>query len=248
MRHTLVTICCSLLLLNSCKEKDLTVQNPPPPTDNLSWSFVPYYGGEGLDYDSVYTNDLGIDFMIDSVSLLISDISFYDENEKEFFDTVPNFILLNRRENEKLNGYLPAGGYYGQYRIILGADSAKSRKYLQQVNNVAPKFARRDGFGINFFNMKGRIFDPAEPKEDSIYIPINYTIGSYELTDTINTDRRSFSIDNSQKITIVLLGDLKPMFSSFNFNLMQEVISDPTDIQDFSAAQQLKDSLSIGIF
>jgi len=46
----------------------------------------------------------------------------------------------------------------------------------------------------------------------------------------------------------VLLGDLKPMFSSFNFNLMQEVISDPTDIQDFSAAQQLKDSLSIGIF
>lgn len=248
MRHTLLTICCSLFLLSSCQETDLLVDNPPPPTDNLSWSFVPYYGDKALNYDSVYTNGLGIDFMIDSISLFLSDISFYDLNAEETFDTVPNFILLNRENNEQLSGFLPAGGYYGEYQIILGADSAKSVKYLEEVINTAPKFARVDGYGINFFNVKGRIFDPSLPKEDSVYLPIDYTIGTYELTDTMYTDRRSFSIDNSQQITIVLLGDLKPMFGNFNFNLIQEIISDPTDVQDFSAAQQLKDSLSIGIF
>ncbi len=248
MRYNFFTICLSLLIFSSCQESNLLEDNPPPPTDNLSWSFVPYYGEEGLKYDSMYTNDLGIDFTIDSVSIFISDISFYDENAEQYFDTVPNFIFLNRRQTEDLNGFLPAGGYYGQYSIILGADSAHSVKFLPEVSKIAPSFVRKDNYGLNLFKLKGRIFDPSKPKEDSIFLPINYTIGSYELVDTMYTDRRSFSIDNSQEITIVLLADLKPMLRAFNLNLIQEVKSDPTDLQDFNAAQQLMDSLNIGIF
>jgi len=248
MRQSLLALFCGLILMSSCQEKDLLQNNPPPATDNLFWSFIPYYGGEGLKYDSVYTNDLGIEFIIDSVSLLITDVSFYDENLQQTIDTAPNFIYLNRAKNEQLNGYLPANGYYGQYRVILGSDSANAVKYDQQISGIAPSFTRQDAYGLNFFKIKGRIFDPTKLKIDSIYLPIEYTIGTYLLTDTMYTDRRSFSINNSQQITIVLLGDLKPMLNFFPLNLVREVVCDPTDLQDFTLAQQLRDSLSIGIF
>tara|TARA_R110002050_G_scaffold48780_1_gene113259 strand:- start:30626 stop:31372 length:747 start_codon:yes stop_codon:yes gene_type:complete len=248
MRQSLLAICLGLFLLSSCQEKDLLVDNPPPPADNLFWSFVPYYGEEGLDYDSIYTNDLGIQFMIDSISLLITDVNFYDENLKQVIDTAPNFIHFTRGDNEKLSGLLPAGGYYGNYNIFLGGDSLNSVKYRSEISRIAPKMVRKDGFGLDFFKVQGRIFDPTKMPTDSIFLPIEYTVGSYLLADTMNTDRRSFSIDNDQQITIVLISDLKPVLSGINFNLIQDIISDPTDVQDFTLAKQLKDSLEIGIF
>jgi hypothetical protein len=248
MRDSLIALCCGILLLSSCQEKDLLVDNPPPATDNLFWSFVPFYGDEGLKYDSMYTNKLGIDFIIDSVSILISDVSFYDENLEQTLDTVPNFIYLTRGNNEQLNGSLPAGGYYGKYQVIIGSDSSRTAQFQQSIGSIAPELVREDEYGFDFFNIKGRIWDPSEPQEDSIMIPVEYTIGSYLLTDTMFTDRRSFSIDNHQQVTIVLLGDLKPILDNLNFNLTQEIISDPSDVQDFTNAQMLRDSLSIGIF
>lgn len=248
MRQLFFGLLSGLLLLTSCSEESLLENNPAPPSDNLFWSLVPYYGDEGLKYDSIYTNQLGIDFIIDSVSLLITDVSFYDDNLKETIDTAANLILLQRGSSEKLNGYLPAGGYYGKYRVIIGSDSANSAKLLQDMLKVAPAMVRKDDYGFNFFRIKGRIFDPSEPKEDTVLIPIEYTLGSYLLTDTMYTDQRSFSVDNNQQITIVLLSDLKPILNNINFNLLQEIISDPSDLQDFTAAQLLRDSLSIGIF
>lgn len=247
MRQSLLAICCGLFLLSSCQEKDLLVDNPPPPTDNLFWSFVPYYGEEGLDYDSIYQNELGISFMIDSVSLLITDVNFYDQNLKQTIDTAPNFIYLTRGNSEKLNGLLPAGGYYGSYNIFLGADSLNALKHRQEVQKIAPAMVREDIFGLDFFKIKGRIFDPSK-LPDTVLIPVEYTLGTYLLADTMNTDLRSFSIDNNQQITIVLLTDLKPVLNKLNFNLIQDIYSDPTDLQDFTLAQQLKDSLAIGIF
>ena len=248
MRQFLLALCCGTLFLSSCQEKDLLVNNPPPATDNLFWSFVPFYGDEGLNYDSIYTNQLGIDFIIDSISIFISDVSFYDENLSQTLDTTPNFIHLTRGNNQQLNGSLPAGGYYGKYQVIIGSDSSNTARFEQSVGSIAPELVREDGYGFDFFNIKGRIFDPLQPLSDSIMIPVEYTIGTYLLTDTIFTDRRSFSIDNNQQVTIVLLGDLKPILNNLNFNLIQEITSDPTEAQDFLAAKLLRDSLSIGIF
>lgn len=237
-----------LAVFSSCKEESLIEENPAPSGDNVEWNLVTYYGDRPVDFDSVYINATGVHFMLDTISLLVGDIGFYDRNLEMELDTGRNFFMLSNLNPTKRSGRLPAAGYYGSFHMVAGTDSAGAVDNLQEILAIDPSLVREDDYGVDYFRIKGRIFDPTLPIEDSVMIPISYTIGSYLLTDTTVSETRSFSIDNLQQVRIFLLADLKPMLNTLPMGLVQEVESDPTNTQDFTIAQLMADSLSIGIF
>lgn len=234
--------------LTSCKEDSLLEDNPSPPADNIELNFLPYYGEKPLKVDSVYTNSVGARFMIDTVSLLISDIKFMDRNLNETIDTAKNYVLLSTYKQSVLTGKMPAMGYYGNFQLISGTDSLDAIKNLDEFLEIDPDWVRTDPYGVDFFKIKGRYFDPASPPEDSVMLPMEYTLGTYMLSDTATSDIRGFSIDNLQQIKIFLLTDLKPLLNLMPVDQVDEIVSDPTNTQDFTIAQAMADSLSIGIF
>lgn len=234
--------------LTSCKEDSLLDENPSPPSDNIELNFLPYYGEDPLKMDSIYTNSVGSSFMIDTVSLLISDISFEDRNLNETIDTAKNFVLLSTYKPSVLTGKMPAMGYYGNFQLIAGLDSLGTINNFNKVLEIGPEWLRKDPFGIDFFKIKGRYLDPASPPGDSAMLPMEYTIGTYMLSDTAKSDIRGFSIDNLQQIKIFLLTDLKPLLNFIPVSQVDEIISDPSDTQDFTIAKAMADSLNIGIF
>lgn len=234
--------------LTACKEDSLVEDNPNPPAENIELNLLLYYGEEPLKMDSIYTNSTGAQFSLDTVSMLVGDISFYDRNLNETVDTARNYVLLSSYMPTALTGQLPAMGYYGNFSLILGADSTRYAKDLNSVLEIDPSYVRKDLRGFNFFNIKGRYLDPASPPDEQKLLPLEYTLGTYRLTDTAYSDVRGFSVDNLQQIKIFLLCDLKPMLDDVPIYDVPEINSDPTDSQDFTRARAMADSLNIGIF
>lgn len=229
--------------LSSCQEDSLISDNPPPPGDNIKISFVPFYGEEAAQMDSLYTNKAGNSFMIDTVSLLISDLQFYDINLDQTLDTARNIVMISTDKPEALVARLNGGGYYGRYTMISGVDASRVEEELQTIINQYPRFVRDDAYFHNFFQLRASVMEP-----DSTFSPIRYDIGGIDLADTTVSEVRSFSIDNNQQITLVVLVNLKPILDNVDLRLVDEIKSDPTNQLDFGAAQLLLDSLKFEIF
>lgn len=248
MKKALLLIGIIYLGFSACKEDSLIADNPAPPGDNLELNFLPYYGEDPLKTDSIYTNAVGSRFMLDTISMLIGDITFHDLNLNETLDSAKNYVLLSNVRPQAMTGRLEAMGYYGNFRIALGTDSAGAVDDRDEILAIDPNLVRNDLYGVDFFNIKGRIFDPASPPEDSVMIPVEYTLGSYLLSDTAISEVRGFSVDNLQNMKIFLLADLKPLLNFLPMDQVGEIVSDPTNTQDFTIAQAMVDSLNIGIF
>lgn len=248
MKKALLIFGIIYLSLSACKEDSLLDDNPAPAADNIELNFLPYYGDEPLKTDSIYINTIGSQFIIDTVSMLISDIRFKDLNLEADIDTAKNYVLLSSHRPSAVSGLLPAMGYYGNFQLILGTDSITAVRDQEEVLALAPELVRTDSYGFDFFKIKGRILDFTTIIGDTVYDPIEYTIGTYMLSDTSNSDVRGFSIDNLQQMRIFLLADIKPMLNLVPMNLIDQIISDPSDVQDFTLAEAMADSLTIGIF
>ncbi len=247
MKKLFFIIGISFLGLSACQEDTLVDDNPAPPEDNISVTLLPYYGGEPIKYDSIYTNSLGIQFYIDSVGLLISDVYFDPEDSDDLLDTSDNYMLLQTNKTTELNGLIPAGGYYGKFSLIYGSDTLYG-DHVQEVLQIDPRLVRLDGMGFNFFTVKGRIFDPSEPPTDSVFIPVRYTLGTYHLTDTATSELRYFNVDNANDVPLFLYTEIKPLLHYLNMDAVQEVKSDFFDNQDWTIAEIMSDSLTIGVF
>jgi hypothetical protein len=248
MKRISIIISCLFLSFTSCKEDSLAEDNPAPSGDNLELNFVPFWGQFAFNFDSMYTNIAGDKFMLDTVSMLIGNVSFYDLNKEYYVDSANNYVKLSNYKTQVVSGNLPADGYYGFFQLVVGTDSLSAANDIQEIAAVDPSFIRDDEFGVNFFRIKGRLLDPASPPDDSVFIDIEYTLGSYLLTDTARSQNRSFSVDNVQNMRLFFLPDLKPVLNYLPMFTVKEVLSDPTDNQDFTISQAMRDSLSIGIF
>lgn len=248
MRKALFLIGLLFVGLSACKEDSLLENNPVPPSDNIELNFLPYYGEDPLKLDSMYTNAVGSEFIIDSVSMLVADFSFHDRNLEETIDSARNYVELSTSRPSVVTGRMPAQGYYGNFSIILGQDSISTIFERNEVLAVNPNWIRNDRYGVNFFKIKGRVVDPFAGINDPQMVPISYTLGTYMLADTSNSDIRGFSVDNVQSMRIFLLTDLKPLLEFLPMIQVDRIKSDPTDNQDFSIAKAMADSLHIGIF
>lgn len=247
MKKLFPLLALTFFFFTACEEDSLVVQEEIPPSDNIEMTLLPYYGEAPVKYDSIYTNSLGIQFYIDSIGLLVDNVVFHPADSDEKIDTAKNWLHMDNTWPRALGGKIPAGGYYGQFEIRYGGDSTIIDD-LQPVLDIDSKLVRNDGLGVNFFTIKGRIFDPSLPPTDSIFLPVEYTLGTYFLADTAVSETRYFSVDNSQNIAVFLLADVKPILHYVNLAVLQEVKSDFFDNQDWTVAELMRDSLVIGVF
>mgnify|MGYP003562900883 CR=1 FL=1 len=236
-------------VLVACEEESLVNRNPAPTPNNIDVSFVPFYGDSAVERDSLYTNILGNQFIIDSIRLLISDLYFVNV-ERDTLEEESNFFSFstNQPENQQI-AFLPGGGYNGRFMIINGLDTAAYYEAFAdaEITEKIEKFKRVGDTAYNHFEIFGRLLEPNT--DDSIpSIPIAYQIGTTLLTDTITTGTMAFSVDDTKDVRLVLLCDVKPALNSIDLFLNQTILTDPSDFQDFEMAKRFSDSLKFGLF
>lgn len=236
------------LALAACKEESLLEDNPPPPGDNVAMTFVPFYGDDGLDFDSVYRNQAGQRFYIDSVTLLVSDFQFFTTTGDTIGRETKDMQIFRTGEDEKLIGQLTPGGYSGKFMLTFGMDSSNMVSGLETVISRYPSLWRRQLFGWNWLEIKGRLFDPADPSDTIGKIPIAYRLGGFEMGDSAESETRTFSVNFSRPIKLITTADLKPLLHNLNLSVFREVNSNPTDNLDIQVAKAMRDSLRINIF
>lgn len=242
-----------LPLAFACEEKDLTPDNPAPDPENLfiGTSFV--YGEEGINPDSMLTNDLGYNFFIEEVKLVLSDFYLVDQAEGDTIVNDSTAFSVSLEDPRQDMVVLGPGGYSVKYGLRLGLDSLHGA--LISPATVPPgsdltdnDLYRKDGFGIDHVIIRGRLLDPFDPLDSIGKIPLEYRLGTYLTSRMIKSDQRNFSIERTSKVKIVLYVDLKPMLHQFELLNRPKVSTDLSNQVDLLFAKQMSDSLKVALF
>lgn len=244
----------SLVLLSAlfaCEEKDLTVDNPAPSDKNilLATSFI--YGDEGLNPDSVLTNDLGYRFFITEVQLVASHFFFVEGEDTVVERTEPFVVSMKQTDELILN--MPPGGYSGYYGLKFGLDSLESAtitpsKLDEDSDLKNADVFRNDKLGIDHVIIKGRLINPTDPMDSTGTINLNYRLGTYYTTKVKTSQNLNFSLMRDSQVKFIMQVDVEPLLNSFDMFKTPQIVTDPTIPVDFNTALDMADSLKIGLF
>ena len=234
----------------ACEEKDLTQDNPPNEKKNINIQTSFILDTSGIRVDSIYTNNVGLEFFFTEVKVTFSNYVFTEQRDTIVHFPEPFMVSLERPE--RLIGELPIGGYSGTYGLQLGMDSTQSFGFTSssaqdEVLKESTAF-RDDNYGIDHVIIKGRVFDPTDPLDSVGKIPFEYRIGTYLLNQNRNSAIQNFSVSSSSQIPFILQVDLWPMFAERDIVQVPMVASDPDNLFDMAEAQTLADSLRINLF
>lgn len=236
----------------ACKEEDLRDENPAPSPKNVDWTILPYYGDSVVRYDTLeYVNNIGERFFIDSISFLISDVSFIPQGGvDDTVDTGLNLTAFDKGNMNHLIAEFPAGGYSGFIVSTIGIDSSTlSKTYSASTEELdaISKFKRVDN-SYNHLHISGRYLDALDPLDSIADEKFTINIGSVFLADTIFSSIRTFSVNEDRDIIILMACDIKSALEKVVFYEREEIQSDITNQQDFDAAERFAKDLSYTIF
>lgn len=241
------------LLISSCKEKDLTGDNPAPDPENIILETSILYNGDGFNKDSVIINDLGYQFYITSVELVMSDFYFYDINTDDtVVESLSPFIVSNTEPEQKLV-VMKSGGYSGYYGLRLGLDSISS--VMTNPATISDKsdlqnsdVFRSDNNGVDQVIIKGRMLDPDDPTDSIGNIPLEYRLGTYLLSRTMESTQQNFSLKANSRVQFVMVVDLGPVFEALDMKMLPKITSDITNPVEMQVAAIMTDSLKINLY
>lgn len=241
----------ALLLITglfACKEKDLTIENPALPDENIKLSFSFIYGDKGFNTDTLITNDIGLQFYIDEVKMLVSNLYFNNAGDTLTFQDT--YGIFGYEQTEKLFVEFPAGNYTGQYSLTVGVDSLTSITGTPASGSplLDPDVKRLDGLGYDHFILKGRLLDPADPNDTIGKIPFEYRIGTWETNITELSTQQNFYLNNSSNALFVIQVDITDMLDDLDILQNPMVASDPTNFADFQMAKNMAADLEINLF
>lgn len=234
----------------SCKEKDLSDNNPAPSTDNvvLQTSFI--YGEDGIHYDSLYSNELGLQFYFSEVSVVFSNFVFTENSDTTLWLKEP--ALFSPSENQRLIGKLEPGGYAGKYSLRLGLDSLEGFNFSSGMAEDEPlknsSVFRQDKQGIDQLIIKGRLLDPMNIFDSIGTIPFEYRVGTYLTSKIYISDNQNFNVSGNAKIPFIVQINLLPILDEFDMYTTRTIISDRNKWPDMAVALEMADSLQIGLF
>jgi len=241
----------AMQLAISCKEKDLTVNNVVPPTENVSLGASMLYGDVVLQKDSLYTNAQGNQFFIESIRLLVANFQFVEGTDT--ITTPGNYHIYSLGKRENLIYQLEPRGYAGKYGISTGLDSM-STEYANanNLNQEAPlnelDIMRNDIYGYNYLVISGRAIDPSDPEDSTGTQPFNYQIGTYMLAKDFESLPINFAVNKDKTANLVMLVDFKPVLDVVDIINTPFVVSDTTNLVDFTLAKAMANELEIGLF
>lgn len=238
----------------ACKEQDLSEDNPPLPTENLRISTSFLLGGQGLFLDSMYTNNLGNEFFIESVKVLAGRIGMVTDGLDTIMTEEP--FLFQTGDTDKNVLRIAPGGYTAFCFVQTGLDSLQSAKALTAEKKEGSPFLDNDiqrnpgiaGFGYNHIVIKGRVIDQTNPDDSTGTLPLSLSIGTYEFTKLSLSETFNFSVINNKDARFILSVDIGNAVLNRDLEARPTVVTDESDAADFNAATQIFDNILIQVF
>tara|TARA_B100000378_G_scaffold38397_1_gene28811 strand:- start:523 stop:1284 length:762 start_codon:yes stop_codon:yes gene_type:complete len=248
----LVTLAFLSIILVSCKEKDLTLENPVLDKNNVVVALSSVYDGHGINRDSVIVNSVGNEFFIDSLQVLVT--NFYMVDRTDTIDNAePEAIALSTSRSLQSIAYIEPKGYQASFNLTIGLDSIGNITHSPSTSEGPYKMKslyRGNGSsrGYNHIIIYGRLIDPANENDSTGTIPLLYKIGTPELQITASSLKTNFAVSNDGKITLILYVDLKSALDKLDLKKRPKIDSDPSNSQDITAAETMLESLNFQIF
>lgn len=240
-----------LFIFSGCEEKSKTGENPAPPAENVIARLSVLYDGMGFHADSVITNNMGQEFFIDNVRMVMSNFFFKDGKDTIIFSSEPFLLTLGMPDQGVL--VMPPGGYTAIYGVRFGLDSAGTADIV--VNGISQDsdlyqsgVKRDDGMGIDHIIVTGRLIDPSNPLDTTGTIPLSYRIGLTDLSKEYSSLQKNFSVQGDGKISLVIRVDIGPALKDLNMIGRPVITTDPQNLVDYNAAIKFANDLKVELF
>lgn len=241
-------------LVVSCKEKDLSEDNPPLSKNNVQLVSTYLLDGDGINRDSMYTNNVGNRFFIESVKLLAGQVYIIDGG----IDSIPSgesyAYSMENTDNNVIK--LSAGGYSAFCSVQIGLDSLETQEALVSAKDEDSPFNDLDikrspglaGLGYNHLIIKGRVIDSGNPDDSTGTIPLSFKIGTYELIKNASSEKFEFSVVANRNAKFILSIDIGPALMDRDLEGRPVIVTDPTDAADYNAAVEVFENTLIQVF
>jgi hypothetical protein len=170
----------------------------------------------------------------------------YDEQDTTFTESDLTMIDLIGTSEVKL-AHLPSGNYNGSLEYTIGLDSARAYTAPEQLDATNPLSKglvwNGSDVGHSFFQMEGRIFNPADTVFTTPEATFNWRVATPDLA-LLKSEKRNFNVASNKDVFIVMDIDVDNFFLGLSPSLTNIINSDPADATDYDLAKILRDNVS----
>ena len=234
-------------LFTACEDPIPVVDPTALDNRNIYIRAYKYFDGSIIDTSTLYqiNGDL---IKFDHIYVTLSGARFvsYDDQDTTFTESDLTMIDLIGNSEVKL-AHLPSGNYNGSLEYTIGLDSARAYTAPEQLDATDPlsKGSVWNGsdIGHSFFQMEGRIFNPADTVFTTPEATFNWRVATPDLA-LLKSEKRNFNVASNKDVFIVMDIDVDNFFLGLSPSLMNVINSDPADASDYDLAKILRDNVS----
>jgi len=234
-------------LFSACEDPIPVVDPTALDNRNIYIRAYKYFDGSIIDTSTVYqiNGDL---IKFDHIYVTLSGARFvsYDEQDTTFTESDLTMIDLIGTSEVKL-AHLPSGNYNGSLEYTLGLDSARAYTAPEQLDATNPLSKglvwNGSDVGHSFFQMEGRIFNPADTVFTTPEATFNWRVATPDLA-LLKSEKRNFNVASNKDVFIVMDIDVDNFFLGLSPSLTNIINSDPADGTDYDLAKILRDNVS----
>ncbi len=234
-------------LFSACEDPIPVVDPTALDNRNIYIRAYKYFDGSIIDTSTVYqiNGDL---IKFDHIYVTLSGARFvsYDEQDTTFTESDLTMIDLIGTSEVKL-AHLPSGNYNGSLEYTIGLDSARAFTAPEQLDATNPLSKglvwNGSDVGHSFFQMEGRIFNPADTVFTTPEATFNWRVATPDLA-LLKSEKRNFNVASNKDVFIVMDIDVDNFFLGLSPSLTNVINSDPADATDYDLAKILRDNVS----
>lgn len=234
-------------LFSACEDPIPVVDPTALDNRNIYIRAYKYFDGSIIDTSTVYqiNGDL---IKFDHIYVTLSGARFvsYDEQDTTFTESDLTMIDLIGTSEVKL-AHLPSGNYNGSLEYTIGLDSARAYSAPEQLDATNPLSKglvwNGSDVGHSFFQMEGRIFNPADTVFTTPEATFNWRVATPDLA-LLKSEKRNFNVASNKDVFIVMDIDVDNFFLGLSPSLTNIINSDPADATDYDLAKILRDNVS----
>ncbi|MDA0898973.1 MAG: hypothetical protein O3A30_06830, partial [Bacteroidetes bacterium] len=202
-------------LFSACEDPIPVVDPTALDNRNIYIRAYKYFNGSIIDTSTVYqiNGDL---IKFDHIYVTLSGARFvsYDEQDTTFTESDLTMIDLIGTSEVKL-AYLPSGNYNGSLEYTIGLDSARAYTAPEQLDATDPLSKglvwNGSDVGHSFFQMEGRIFNPADTVFTTPEATFNWRVATPDLA-LLKSEKRNFNVASNKDVFIVMDIDVENFF------------------------------------
>ena len=234
-------------LFSACEDPIPVVDPTALDNRNIYIRAYKYFDGSIIVTSTVYqiNGDL---IKFDHIYVTLSGARFvsYDEQDTTFTESDLTMIDLIGTSEVKL-AHLPSGNYNGSLEYTIGLDSARAYTAPEQLDATNPLSKglvwNGSDVGHSFFQMEGRIFNPADTVFTTPEATFNWRVATPDLA-LLKSEKRNFNVASNKDVFIVMDIDVDNFFLGLSPSLTNIINSDPADGADYDLAKILRDNVS----